>query len=184
MIAGIFVGGASRRMGGAPKGLLPVDGEPLVLRTVRACRAAGLEPVLVGEHASYAALGVPMIPDAEAGRGPLGGLAALLAHAERAGAHEAIALACDMPYVTPELLRVLASAPPAPAVAPHLDERWQPFFARYEVARAAPVVREALRDGRAALQRVLDALGATPLPLDATAARALRDWDEPGDVDA
>jgi hypothetical protein len=43
-LAGIFVGGAARRMDGAPKGLLPAPdtGEALVVRAARCCVEAGI----------------------------------------------------------------------------------------------------------------------------------------------
>jgi len=99
-VLGVFVGGASRRMNGRPKGLLPSPetGEPLVVRLARIGLELGLEVVLVGR--------APSAPrwcarDRARGRpegvGPLGGLAALLEHA---GTSPAVAIACDQPFVT------------------------------------------------------------------------------------
>ena len=63
VVLGIFVGGASTRMGGQPKGLLPAPtGEPLVSRTIAAGRAAGLAPVLVGAAEHYLRLESPAAP--------------------------------------------------------------------------------------------------------------------------
>ena len=97
VVLGVFVGGRGARMGGSAKGLLatPADGEPFAARLVRLARPLG-EVVLVGDGRAYATLGVAALPDAVVGIGPLGGLLALLRHAERAGAGVAIALACDM----------------------------------------------------------------------------------------
>ena len=59
MLGGIFVGGTSSRMNGVAKGLLRApDGETIVEHVARAMREAGLEPVLVGKRAEYAALGL------------------------------------------------------------------------------------------------------------------------------
>ncbi|HSO38965.1 MAG TPA: NTP transferase domain-containing protein, partial [Labilithrix sp.] len=118
-LAGIFVGGASTRMGGRPKGLLRVSsGETLVERWKKLFDDLAIPCVLVGDGArdAYRDAGLEILADERAGDalGPLGGLLALLGRA-REGA--VIAVACDMPFVSPELVRRLASAAPSPAVA-------------------------------------------------------------------
>lgn len=180
VLGGLFVGGASRRMGGRPKGLLPgPSGESLVARWAGLFAAIEVPLVLVGEHEAYAGVGLPCLRDEGADLGPLGGLLALLA---RAGGGRAVAVACDMPYVSEGLLRRLLSAPPAPAVAARRDARWEPFFARYDAARVLPVARARASRRERALQGLLDQVGATELPLSAAEARELRDWDTPQDV--
>jgi len=186
MIAGIFVGGASRRMGGRPKGLLPAPegGVTLLERLARLCEAAGLRPVLVGRNAAVEAAlpELERIEDRPAGVGPLGGLAGLL-HA--AGAASVVTLACDLPAVEGRLLeRLLAASPGAPILAPRAaDGRWQPFFARWDARCALPWIEEALARGERSLQPLLDRHGCA-LELDEAAWRALRDWDTPEDVAA
>ena len=55
ILAGIFVGAASSRMGGAPKGLLRViSGETIVERGVSLLRVVGADVVLVGDARAYA----------------------------------------------------------------------------------------------------------------------------------
>jgi molybdopterin-guanine dinucleotide biosynthesis protein A len=187
VIAGLFVGGASRRMGGAPKGLLrapPEPGEPprtIAARTVALARACCDEVVLVGRAEAYGQLGLEAIEDAALGAGPLAGLVALL---ERARGTSALALACDMPYLSAEMLARLASfAPEAAAVAPRDAGVWSPLFARYDPGKVLGVARAKLAAGEGRLWAVLDAVDARELPL-ATGERArLRDWDEPSDID-
>lgn len=179
-LVGIFVGGASARMGGAPKGLLPApDGEgSLVTRLAGIARSCGLDVVLVGAHPAYAALGLETIPDAAPDVGPLGGLVALLAHA---GARPGIALACDLPFVDGALLRRLVDeAPAAPALAPRRDGRWEPLAARYDAARVLPTARRRLAAGALGLQGLLDELGAEAMTV--RDAGLLDDWDRPEDV--
>ncbi len=184
-LAGIFVGGAARRMGGAPKGLLPAPdtGEALVVRAARCCTEAGITPVLVGRAEAYRAAlpTLSVIDDDPPGCGPLGGLHALLRHAARG---VVVALACDLPYLTADALRALRDAPDdATVVAPRagVDAPWEPLLARYDVARALPAVEAALAAGRHGLQPVLRALGVRALPLPAA---CLIDWDSPGDLAA
>jgi FdhD protein len=181
MLGGIFVGGAGTRMNGAAKGLLRTPGgETIVAQLARAMREAGLEPVLVGKRAEYAALGLREIEDA-ADAGPLGGLVALL---DAANGERVVAIACDMPYVSADLVKKLVHAHGGPIVAPKLDGRWEPLFARYDSASVLDVARARCERGELTLQGLLDAAGATPLELDETDAAKLADWDRPEDLDA
>src|SRR5262245_26639960 len=116
-LAGIFVGGASRRMGGRPKGLLLApSGETIVARWKRMFDALGVPSLLVGRHEAYTSLGIECLDDEPPGTGPIGGLVALLS---RARGRRVIAVACDMPFVSERLLEKLAFYPArACALAP------------------------------------------------------------------
>jgi len=188
LLAGIFVGGGGTRMGGIKKGLMPAPqgGEAIAARLCRICREAlpSSQIVLVGDASAYAELGLESIADDPSGVGPLGGLRALLAHA-RASGRQALALATDLPYVSPELVRRLGEhAASAAAVAPRMSGFWQPLFARYASDVCLEVVDGVLSRGRRALHDVLTALGerAAVLPLDPAEESLLRDWDTPDDV--
>jgi molybdopterin-guanine dinucleotide biosynthesis protein A len=159
-------------MGGVAKGLLEAPGGgTLVARWVKLFRARSIEPILVGEHEAYANLGLEILPDATLGIGPLGGLIALLDRGS------AIAVACDMPFVSAQLLdRLIAFETDAPIVAPKRDGRWEPLFARYE-ARIATLAREHASSGKHSLQALLDAAHAAQLPLDDSEAAELEDRD-------
>jgi molybdopterin-guanine dinucleotide biosynthesis protein A len=177
-IAGVFVGGLASRMGGLPKGMMTAPGGgTIVQRWCAVLRAAGVtDIVLVGKDDAYAELGLEGIADAPAGIGPLGGIVALL---RRAGDGHALAVACDMPFVTPLLIERLLSAAGAPVVAPRIDDRWEPFCARYDAPRILPVAeRQAMTRARS-LQQLLDSARAVELPLTPDEAAQLRDWDTP-----
>ena len=165
-------------MGGAPKGQLVRDGETLVRRWRRLFEEVGLRPLLVGRNTAYDTEGLETLEDAVSDRGPLGGLVTLL---ERAGAGTAVAVACDMPYVSIELLRALIDAPAAPAVAVRRGGFWEPLFARYDAARVLPIARARLEAGAFGLQGLLDEAGAVALDPKDRAAE-LDDWDTPGDL--
>jgi len=180
-LAGIFVGGPARRMGGRPKGLLEApDGVTIVERWRAMLADAGAEVVLVGDAAAYAGLGVPALADDPPGVGPLGGLVALL---RRAADRPAVAVACDMPFVSRALVeRLLAAPDAAPIVAPRREGRWEPLCARYDPARVLPLAVARAASPYHSLQRLLDDAGAAPLPLAPQEADELRDWDSPDDV--
>lgn len=184
-VAGIFVGGGSTRMGGVPKGLLRVaSGETIVERWRRIFEELTIPCVLVGERAkeAYEGVGLDVLADDPAARdlGPLGGVLSLLAHA---GDRKVIAVACDMPFVSRDLVQRLCSAAPgAAAVAARREGRWEPFFARYDARTVLPIAIAHARERRSSLQALLDAARAEELLLTGSEHAELRDWDTPADT--
>jgi molybdopterin-guanine dinucleotide biosynthesis protein A len=189
LCVGIFVGGRGLRLGGVAKGNLALpSGEKLAERLVALCEKSlpDAPVVLVGAAEAYAALGLPALADAPAGVGPLGGLRALLLHAEALGCAHALALSCDLPYLGASLLSRLAEeAPEAACLAPREGELWQTLVARYCVG-SLPELDATLAAGDRALQRFVARLGARAVELrvDAGERAQLRDWDTPADAPA
>ncbi len=188
-VLGLFVGGKGRRMGGAAKALLPApgSGEPLGARLLRLAEAAGLPVVLIGDARASdlppSAATLLGLHDRPAGIGPLGGLAALLAHADP---RPALALACDMPYLDAELLKKLAYDPrPAAVLAPRdrATGKWQALFARYDPRLVRPALEATLAAGERSFQQLFARLPCTELLLDDAEHAQLRDWDYPADIE-
>ncbi len=181
---GIFVGGRGSRMGGRAKGLLRApSGATILEHQLAIARRVGLDPVIVGAAEPYAAIApeVPRLDDDPSGIGPLGGLSALLA---RAGARDAIAIACDMPHLAADDLERLATSSFDAAVlaarrAP--DAPWEPLFARYRSPTVEPVLRAAIADGVRSFQQVLCRLRVAPFEVASTST--LVDWDHPEDLE-
>jgi molybdopterin-guanine dinucleotide biosynthesis protein A len=148
VIAAVLAGGRSRRMGRA-KAVVPLGGRALVCWPLAAAARAGLEAVVVAKPGSeLPELGVPVWHEREGISHPLAGLVCAL---ERAGG-PVVALACDMPFVTAELVARLAAAPGTATAAAD-----QPFPGRYDPS-ALPVLRGAL-DREAPVREALAALG-------------------------
>lgn len=109
LVAGVLVGGRSRRMG-TPKALLAhPNGGTFLEHVARVAAEIARETVLLGGMT-----GVPdslrtlrNLPDAEPGAGPLGGLCALL---EDVGEGWGLLLSCDMPLLDRALLDHLSRA--------------------------------------------------------------------------
>ncbi len=181
-VVGVLIGGASSRMGGRPKGLIELKGgETILSRTMRISREAGLEAVLVGDLAIYDAINIPRIADAADITGPLAGLHALLEHAQD---RSVIALACDMPFVTPTLLRRLAiDSPRAIVLAPRSadGQKWEPLCARY-AASVRPILAQAIERGDQSFQQLFKRLQVTELALSDEERNATIDWDTPSDM--
>src|SRR5690349_13497485 len=98
----VLAGGRSERMG-RDKALLQIDGISLVERAAQTLRAVADTVIVVADRPNKYVFddGTPVLGDKYPGMGPLGGL---LTGLDAAGAGCHFALACDMPFVQPELL--------------------------------------------------------------------------------
>jgi molybdopterin-guanine dinucleotide biosynthesis protein A len=183
LVAGIFVGGVGKRMGGRAKGLLRAPAGPTLVDRLRAVlTSAGIvDIVLVGNHSAYEPLGLSRIEDHPPSIGPLGGLISLL---ERAAENDAraLALACDMPFVSDSLVRRLLSRRDVPVHAPRRAGLWEPLCAVYQPDRVLEQARRRAIGRDHSLQALLNEVGAVEMPLGADEALALTDWDTPEDM--
>ncbi|HEX5618474.1 MAG TPA: NTP transferase domain-containing protein [Solirubrobacteraceae bacterium] len=156
-LAAVLAGGRGRRMGGA-KALVRFDGEPLIAWPIAAAMAADLDVVVVAKaETALPPLGVPVWQEPDEPVHPLLGVVTVL---ERAG-RPVLAIACDMPFLTSELVARLAAGPEAAVTA---DGRLAPFPARYEPA-ALPALRAALAR-EAPLRETLAALEPVTIAVD------------------
>lgn len=100
----VLAGGASRRMG-RDKAWVELNGQPLIVRVVNALRQVCDEIVIVANSgAPFVALGARVVGDEFPDKGSLGGLYSGL-NAVRNDL--AVAVACDMPFLNPDLLNFL-----------------------------------------------------------------------------
>lgn len=107
MRGAVLAGGAARRYGGRPKGLLEIGGRRILDRVVDGLTAVtGVLPVLVANAADAPAWRPDLrtIPDARPGCGTLGGIYTAVA----AGPDPVLCVAWDMPFIPEALLRALA----------------------------------------------------------------------------
>jgi molybdenum cofactor guanylyltransferase len=103
-LVAVLAGGLARRMGGAKAGAL-LCGRPLISYPLAAARAAGLDAVVVAKRASeLPALAARVVYEPDEPRHPLCGIVAALRHARA----PVVAVGCDMPFVSAELLARLA----------------------------------------------------------------------------
>lgn len=111
MISGIILaGGESRRMGGEDKGLLLLDGQPLVQHVIKRI-APQVDELLINANRhleTYAAFGYPVIRDD--GIGFLGPLAGMLAGLQAAQHEWVLTVPCDTPYLPNDLVSRLYGA--------------------------------------------------------------------------
>ncbi len=139
--AAILMGGAARRLDGRDKGAIRVGGESIRDRQLRALAPITDDIMIVGGHLAETPAHTRSIADHHPGLGPLAGLESALA-ASRDDA--VVVLACDLPFVTTELLMYLLSlAPTADAIVPRTDRGYHPLCAVYD-RRCLEAVRQQL----------------------------------------
>lgn len=148
----ILIGGRSSRFG-SDKALFDLNGETLADRAARIAETA-LGPAQTtfvaannGQFPSFTERRV--ISDIYPGRGPIGAIHAALANAS---AEWIFVLACDLPLVSSDLIRHLATltAGDDGVVIPvQRESRWQPLCAFYRVAHCRKAFEMAARmDGQ------------------------------------
>ena len=150
----ILIGGRSSRLG-TDKARVELGGRTLLQRSIDAVREAlPLSTVTaVAAHSAQFAVSaimsdVPFIFDLHEDLGPLAGLHAALANSKTPWI---FLLACDYPFVSPELIRMLSEKlddEHACVVPRQEDGRLQPLCAFYKVLSALPVVEEIIERPR------------------------------------
>ncbi len=116
----VLAGGQSKRMG-RDKAWLPVAGRPMIQWVLHAVAEVTQYQMIVSRHIGRLnELDVPVVEDRFPARGPLTGIHAGL---KAAPTDLCVVVACDLPMVRPELLRLLAAAVgPFHAAMPYVAE--------------------------------------------------------------
>ena len=108
IVGAVLAGGESRRMG-RDKAMLNWDGRTLLVRAVRVLESVFDEVIVVAPRdRGYEERGVEIVPDIRPGLGPLGGLHTALVHG---GGKPVFILACDMPYVSSDMVHWIVGPP-------------------------------------------------------------------------
>jgi molybdopterin-guanine dinucleotide biosynthesis protein A len=140
----IQAGGESRRMG-QDKALMPFLGKPLIQRVVERLSPIADEIIVTtNKPEAYQFLGLPLFPDLAPGRGALGGLYTALSAASQP---LVAVVACDMPFVCPDLLAALRDAliaDEADIAIPRLQSGLEPFHAVYRRDACLPHIQATL----------------------------------------
>ena len=165
----VAAGGRSTRMG-QDKRFLPLDGEPLLARTLRKGRAAGFRSIVLaaeGERSDLAALaeefGARLVTDEVPAQGPAAAIAAGLAAAQT---RWSLVLSADMPFYDFELVRALLpeATGDTQVVLSTISGYWQPLAALYR-RDAGTAFAAAIARGDRKLGIILRELTVKELPL-------------------
>jgi molybdenum cofactor guanylyltransferase len=167
----VVAGGQGRRLGGVAKGLLQVEGRTVLERLLDLAPLCAEVLLVANAPEPYARFGLRTVADVVPGKGAPGGVHTALVHART---EWVLAVACDMPFVTEAVVRVLlaARAPEVEAVCFEVHGRLEPLLAVYRRELAA-AWGESL-GGNPSLRELLARCRARVLP-----EQALREVDPP-----
>lgn len=180
----VLLGGASSRMG-SDKAMLLRDGVPLATHAAELLAGLCVDVMLVGGDPPASAPG-RAVEDPEGPQSALRGLCAALGAATT---ERVIALATDLPLVTPDLLLALSAWPEHAAVVPRNSDGTHALCGIYRVADVLPVARQHLADGVLSLRGLLDVVDTAFIEGDVLDAlsdggQALTNVNQPADWEA
>jgi molybdopterin-guanine dinucleotide biosynthesis protein A len=183
--AAILAGGQSHRMG-TDKAWLELDGQPLLVRQLETARAAGAAELLISGRAGvdYGGLNGRVLLDEFPHAGPLAGLERALA---AASFPLLLALAVDMPHITPAFLReILGVCDSSCGVIPQVEQRLEPLVAFYPRAchpRARYLLQQQVgASPRQLAQECVDNGTVTIYQVSPTDAWRFCSWNRPSDA--
>jgi molybdopterin-guanine dinucleotide biosynthesis protein A len=164
----VLAGGMGRRMGGVDKGLVPLDGRPMVAHVLaRLAPQVGALVINANQNLDrYAAFGYPVVPDEVGGfAGPLAGLHAGMTRSSTAYVATA---PCDSPFLPSDLVTRLAAGMTrerAQLAVVHTFAQPHPVFALVERS-VLPHLTAFLREGGRKIDAWYATLRVVAVPFD------------------
>ena len=156
----ILAGGRSRRLGGNPKALLPLAGQPMLQHVIDRAMPQVSRLLLVLERADerYRPFGLERVEDPEPGsHGPLGGLLSAM-RAVSPSNEWLLLMPCDAPFLPRNLGEsLLAHAHQGNAAASLIRQhgQWHPTFSAWHRSLLPDLERAVTVKGMGGLQRFL-----------------------------
>jgi len=140
----IQAGGQSKRLPG-DKALITLAGRPLIEHVLRRVESLADELLITTNHPeNYDFLGIRLVSDPNPGEGTLAGLQTAL---RSASFDTVLVVACDMPFVQPNILMHMVDlAAGVDVVVPRRGEYYEPMQAVY-ARRCLPAIGKALEEG-------------------------------------
>jgi molybdopterin-guanine dinucleotide biosynthesis protein A len=125
---------------GRNKALMELEGQTLIARVLDRLSLLCDELIIATNDVGlYTGLPARVVPDVILGQGALGGIHAGLTAMRN---QRAIVVACDMPFLSPPLLRYMTVvAPGYDVVVPRLGQYYEPLHAVYGVSCVEPIAQ-------------------------------------------
>jgi molybdopterin-guanine dinucleotide biosynthesis protein A len=101
----ILAGGKSSRMG-SDKGLMIVNGKPMVEYIIEELQSLDIPVIIVANNPEYEKFGIPVFTDSIKNKGPMAGIYTGLLHSST---ESNVVLSCDIPKVSAKLIKKLVS---------------------------------------------------------------------------
>jgi len=158
----ILAGGESKRMG-QDKASLQLGNDSLLNRAIRNMQPL-FDALIVSVREPRDHLLFPQLCDRGHDRGPMAGIVTAL---ERVDSQWVFALACDMPFISPEVVASMADKRAGKdVVVPCVDHVLQPLAAFYS-KHCLSMMRAQMNEGRRSLQTLIAQVNASIVSEDA-----------------
>jgi len=160
----LVAGGRAARMGGVPKGMLRLEGRPVLARSLDLFgKLFGASLLVVNDPSAYQGFEVDQLADLHPGRGAPGGLHAALTASRTPWV---FAAGCDMPFLSAAGIALMATRRAGSlAVVPRWAGRFEPLHALWS-REALPALERALTEGDLSMQRLVELVGAAVVEAD------------------
>jgi len=186
----VLAGGDARRMGGADKCLLEINGQT-ILGYIAARLSLQVEKLAInanGDPARFARFNLAVVPDPISlqREGPLAGVLAGLQWLEAQGADALLSVPGDTPFLPRALVSTLAEAMEAQSAScAFASSRGQPHsvIALWTLPCKA-VIETALRNGERKVRAVLERLGAVDVAFDSADEISFQGANTPDELEA
>ena len=180
----ILAGGESRRMG-RDKGLVSLNGKPLIQHILDKVRSVTNEAMIITNQSGYKKFGVPTYSDLVQNKGPLGGIYTGLHYSKT---EYNLVLSCDIPLVPVSFLKKLAQyrgSDQDQAYVPVYNEQYQPLCAVYTKACISQM-KLSIKDGNLSMRNFLQTISTRFIEISGNEAEH-KNWfanlNTPGEVE-
>lgn len=130
---------------GQDKALIPIAGKRLIEHVIERLQGMSDDLFITGnQHKTLEDLNIRLAADTQPGRGALYGLETAL----QAAVHDhVLVVACDMPFISRNLLGYMQSLiPQADIIIPELESGYEPLLAIYRRSTCLPAIERSLQD--------------------------------------
>ena len=144
-MSGIILAGGENRRLGIDKAELLVDGISILERTIEILERIFAQVIVVSNVArDIEAEDAKQVKDIAQGKGALGGIYTGLKHAVY---ERSFVVACDMPYIVPRLVELVASRQQCDVVVPYVQNQYEPLFAVYS-KNCLPIIEKLIQSDK------------------------------------
>lgn len=160
----ILAGGKSSRMG-TDKGLVLLNGKPMIQHIINAVQKTGISDILlISNNLAYKQFGLPVYSDIIKDSGPLGGIYTGLVHSTTS---RNMILSCDIPFINEAVMNVLIEdQSQSPITVLKYKDRIHPLIGIFNTS-IIPDIQEQISKNNFKVRELIQSKNATILDLEA-----------------
>lgn len=174
----VLAGGASSRMG-TDKGLLNLNGQPMIQPILNVLEKVCTECMIVTNNMAYQKFGIKLVNDQQQGKGPLMGIVSGLTASQT---KHNIIMSCDTPYVSEKLIHfIIQHKEGYDLVLPQNNGQLHPLIGYYS-KDILPKLQEKLTLNQLKIQAAVSALNVNKLNCNQFDEKQFKNINAPTDL--